>query len=111
MGAARAVPACGTPPHARCYATLPLPLPLSPLPLSPLPCHHAALPPRCHVAPAHRYEPAHLLLGQAYFLNAYGSLYVLSGRAVRDVAVRNWRHLRLLANEGARPHDLTWPHL
>ncbi|KAG2495703.1 hypothetical protein HYH03_006303 [Edaphochlamys debaryana] len=45
------------------------------------------------------FEPQSLLLGPAYFLHAYGSAYVLSARAVRDVVVARFERLRLLANE------------
>ncbi|EFJ46484.1 hypothetical protein VOLCADRAFT_46325, partial [Volvox carteri f. nagariensis] len=50
--------------------------------------------------PKHRwYEPQYLLLGSDYFLHAYGSAYVLSAEAVRQVIIHNYQHLRLLANE------------
>jgi hypothetical protein len=45
------------------------------------------------------YEPRNLLIGKAYYLHAYGSIYVLSGDVVERVVVRNFDNLRLLANE------------
>ena len=47
------------------------------------------------------FEPASLLTGREYHLNAYGSIYVLNGRVVDDVVMPNKQHLRQLANEGA----------
>jgi hypothetical protein len=46
------------------------------------------------------HEPAHVLLGQDYHMRAFGSLYVLSGSALRDVIIPNTDRLRLLGNEG-----------
>ncbi|GLC41801.1 hypothetical protein PLESTB_001700800 [Pleodorina starrii] len=45
------------------------------------------------------YEPHHLLLGPSYTMYAYGSAYVLSAEAVRNVILKNYHHLRMLRNE------------
>ncbi|GMH38226.1 hypothetical protein BSKO_06110 [Bryopsis sp. KO-2023] len=45
------------------------------------------------------FEPQHLLLGNEYYLHAYGSIYVMSKRTVEDVIVRNFNNLRYFANE------------
>lgn len=45
------------------------------------------------------FEPKHLLLGNEYYLHAYGSIYVMSKRTVEDVIVRNFNNLRYFANE------------
>lgn len=46
------------------------------------------------------YEPKHLLLGNQYYLHAYGSIYALPRRTVEDVIIRNFNNLRFFANEG-----------
>ena len=46
------------------------------------------------------FEPAQLLIGREYHMNAYGSIYVLNGRVIDDVVIPNKERLRLLANEG-----------
>jgi hypothetical protein len=51
--------------------------------------------------PSHNWhEPAHVLLGKDYHMRAFGSLYILSGSALRDVIIPNKDRLRLLGNEG-----------
>lgn len=45
------------------------------------------------------YEPNHLLTGPSYYMHAYGSLYVLSGKVVHEVIAKNFDNLRMLANE------------
>ena len=47
------------------------------------------------------YEPREALLGQEYFLHAFGSFYVVSGRSVTEWIVPNAPMLRKLSNEGA----------
>ena len=47
------------------------------------------------------FEPREVLLGQEYFLHAYGSFYVVSGRSVSEWIVPNAPMLRKLGNEGA----------
>jgi len=47
------------------------------------------------------FEPAHALLGAEYFTHAWGSLYVLSGRAAAAAALPPGA-LRFFNNEGAR---------
>jgi Galactosyltransferase len=49
------------------------------------------------------FEPAGLLIGPEYHMNAFGSIYVASGRVVDDVIIPNKERLRQLANEGAAP--------
>ena len=46
------------------------------------------------------YEPSFLLIGATYYMHAYGSIYVMSGRTVDKVVVRNFNYLRMFANEG-----------
>lgn len=45
------------------------------------------------------YEPQHLLVGNEYFLHAYGSLYATSGEVVKNVVLKNYDNLRLFSNE------------
>lgn len=46
------------------------------------------------------FEPDHLLLGQEYYLHAYGSIYALAKKTVQNVIIRNFSNLRYLSNEG-----------
>lgn len=46
------------------------------------------------------FEPQNVLLGDAYYLHAYGSIYVLSRKTVEEVILRNYNNLRIFANEG-----------
>lgn len=56
---------------------------------------------KVHTESSHRwYEPAWRLLPQDAHMNAYGSLYALSGRAVDLAVTRNGGNLRQLGNEG-----------
>jgi hypothetical protein len=53
-----------------------------------------------HGDPASKwFEPAQILVGREYHLNAYGSIYVINGRAIDDVIIPNKDRLRQLANE------------
>jgi hypothetical protein len=53
-----------------------------------------------HGDPASKwFEPAQILVGREYHLNAYGSIYVVNGRAVDEVIIPNKDRLRQLANE------------
>ncbi len=63
------------------------------------------------------FEPAHALLGAEYFTHAWGSLYVLSGRAAAAAAALPPGALRFFNNEGARAPPgapsvcrAAWPH-
>lgn len=47
------------------------------------------------------FEPAMILVGREYHMNAYGSIYVISGRVIDEVIIPNKDRLRKLANEGA----------
>ena len=47
------------------------------------------------------FEPAGVLIGREYHMNAYGSIYVANGRIIDDVIIPNKDRLRQLANEGA----------
>lgn len=84
----------------------------SQIPLSPALPLHPACPPDyigCfktgQIIKSRRYrwfEPQHVLLGgQGYFAHAWGSAYVLSGRAATDLAAQRPGALRHFANEGA----------
>lgn len=55
------------------------------------------------------FEPAQILIGREYHLNAYGSIYALAGRVVDDVVIPNKDRLRRLANEGAPPPSPAQP--
>lgn len=46
------------------------------------------------------YEPRETLLGQEYFMHAFGSFYIVSGRSVENWIVPNAPMLRKLSNEG-----------
>lgn len=46
------------------------------------------------------YEPREVLLGEEYFLHAFGSFYVVSGHSVDKWIVPNAHMLRKLSNEG-----------
>lgn len=57
------------------------------------------------------FEPAWKLLAERYHLNAYGSIYALSGDVVSRVLQQNGNKLRQLANEGmTRYHSLLVSH-
>eukprot|EP01026_Neomeris_dumetosa_P069082 TRINITY_DN680_c5_g1_i1.p1 TRINITY_DN680_c5_g1~~TRINITY_DN680_c5_g1_i1.p1 ORF type:complete len:331 (-),score=45.76 TRINITY_DN680_c5_g1_i1:561-1553(-) len=45
------------------------------------------------------FEPNHLMLASEYYLHAYGSIYVISGKIAREVILKNQNYLRMLANE------------
>ena len=47
------------------------------------------------------FESAHALLGAEYFTHAWGSLYVLSGRAAAAAVAMPLGALRFFNNEGA----------
>jgi Galactosyltransferase len=49
------------------------------------------------------FEPAGKLIGEEYYMNAYGSIYVLRQEVVQRVLTSNAPILRTFANEGARP--------
>ena len=56
-----------------------------------------------HHDPANKwFEPEHVLLGQEYHLNAYGSIYIIAGHVLDGIVVPNAGSLRRLANEGVR---------
>lgn len=55
------------------------------------------------------FEPQHALLGGAsYFSHAWGSAYVLSGRAAADLAAQRPGSLRQFANEGGWVVEWLW---
>jgi hypothetical protein len=56
------------------------------------------------------YEPREALLGQEYFMHAFGSFYLVSGHAVDEWIVPNAPMLRKLSNEGARLARISIPH-
>ena len=52
------------------------------------------------------YEPQHAVLGgKEYFTHAWGSIYVLSGKAAFTVAQLPANSMRYFANEGKVAHD------
>jgi hypothetical protein len=56
-----------------------------------------------HVSGDCRYEPLSKLIGEEYYMHAYGSAYVVSSRVVEDFIAPNHHLLRKTRNEGAPP--------